>query len=246
MKTKLFIVSAALLLAAFLAGAAPQSGKPTDSMVQSMVEHRLAQKGLSVNNNIQVSVADNAITLTGEAQTLAVKKRSEQEVKKVEEDYTVINRLSVKYARVPDSKLAETVQNKINAYMFYTLFDWVTVEAHDGVITLKGSVYQPWTAKQIEAQVDKIENVQKVDNQIQFIIGSDELRYRAARVIYTDFRFEPYVYFQNPPVHILVEGPNVILEGTVRAESDKNWAETLVEFNTDVFRVINNLKVAEK
>ena len=244
MKTTTRIATLVLALTASLVLAGAQGGENTDALIQSMVEHHLTQKGLLVDRNLRVSVADKVITLRGEVPTLSAKKRAEQEAKKVEEEYVVVNLLTVKFISVDDTKLAQTVQNQINRYIFYTVFDWVTTEAHNGVVTLKGRVRLPWTAQQIQNQAEKVENVQKVDNQIQSVMGSDEIRYQAARIIYTDPTFEVYAFNQNPPIHIIMDGPNVILEGTVRHEFDKSWAERLVEFHTEAFHVINHLNVA--
>jgi hypothetical protein len=200
---------------------------------------------LLVKNNIQVSVADNTITLTGEVPTIAAMKRAAQEARNMEENYTLVNGLKVKFVPVADSVLAKTVQDRINNYVFYSIFDWVTAEANNGAVTLKGWGHLPWTARQIQSVVEKIENVQRVDNQIQFIMGSDDLRYRAARAIYADPRFEWYAFYPMPPIHIIVDGPDIILEGTVEGKPDKSWAETLAEFNTDAVHVVNNLKVSK-
>jgi hyperosmotically inducible protein len=246
MKIKRFMTTV-MLLSAFAAFAGTQSGKATDQLIQSMVEHELAKNKLLVDNNIQVSVADNVITLNGIVPTIAARQNAEQEAKKVEEEYGVQNDLVVKYIAVPDSKLVQTVQDRIDNYGFYTMFDWVTADVDSGVVTLRGWAHLPWTARQIEAQVNKVENVRKVVNQIQFVMGSDDLRYHAALAIYTNPLFEWYVYrHNNPPVHIVVDGPNILLEGLVQTEPEKNWAGILADFNSGALHVVNNLKVAKK
>lgn len=71
------------------------------------------------------------------------------------------------------------------------------------------------------------------------------MRYRAARVIYNNPLFEFYVYQQDPPVHIIVDGASVILQGTVSSELERDKAYSLVYFLTEAPNVINNLVVVK-
>jgi len=243
MNRKLVIITSILLVFACQMLAVSQEAKKTETTPQTMIEQHLIQKGLLSNNNIQVSVAGKTVTLKGVMATINAVKNAEKEVKNVAENYTIANELEVKFSAVPDSVLARTVQDRINSFVFYTIFDWVTVEARTGTVTLKGSGHLPWTAKQIQTVVEKIKNVQKIDNQIQFVQGSDYIRFQAARAIYNDPSFEFYAFMPVPPVHIIVNGPEITLEGNVRAESLKNWAGILAEFNTDAIKIVNNIMV---
>ena len=190
-------------------------------------------------------MANKVITLNGEVPTLAAKKRATIEAKKVEEDYTIQNNLKVSYEKISDEKLAQEVRNRIDNYMFYTVFDWVTVDVNNGVVTLNGYVHLPWSSDQIATLVENMDGVQKVVNNLQKVISSDELRYQAARAIYTDWRFYYHALDKDPPIHIIVDGPNIILEGTVDNESDKSWAGALINFNTNALQVQNDLKVVK-
>ena len=87
--------------------------------------------------------------------------------------------------------------------------------------------------------------VQEVKNEIKLAQGSDELRYRAARVIYNDPLFEYHAYDQDPPVHVIVDGASVILEGTVPTDLEKKTAYSLVFSLTDAPIVIDSLVVAK-
>jgi hypothetical protein len=197
-------------------------------------------------NSIQVSVSGMTVTLKGGVSSIAVKKRAEEQVNAVEEGCSVVNDLAVKFAAVPDSVLARTVQDRINRYVFYSIFDWVTVKADSGAVTLKGWGHLPWTGKQIQSLVEKIQNVRTIGNQIQFVRGDDDIRYHAARAIYGDPNFEFYAYSPVPPIHIIVDGPDIILEGEVYNKPDKSWAGILAEFNTDAIHVVNALKVIKQ
>lgn len=245
MKAKLFTVLAVMSIFAWQTAVFCQNAAKAEPTSQSMIENRLAKKGLLTNNNLQVSIAGNVVTLKGEVPTLYAKKQAEKEVRNVEDAFAVVNELTVKFSGIADSVLAKTVQNRINSYVFYSIFDWVTVEADQGAITLKGWGHLPWTARQIQSVVERIKNVQKIDNQIQLAQGSDDIRYHAARAIYDDPLFEFYAYSPYPPIHILVQGPEIILEGKLATNAEKKLAGVLAEFNTDAIAVVNNLEAVK-
>ena len=246
MKTKYFVSIAVLTLLVMAYGInANGDVKMTDSMIKSFVDYRLIKAGLLVNDNIKVMVANQVITLTGEVPTLDAKARAGSEAHKVEESYTIENDLTVQKSNLTDAEIAANVMKRIDGYMFYTIFDWVTVKVNNGVVTLSGWANLPWTASQIVQVVQKVPGVLSVVNDIQKEFGTDELRHRAARVIYSDLMFEPYAYQLNPPIHIIVNGPNVILEGTVQSNVEKKWADNLVTFGTDAINVTNDLKVVK-
>lgn len=50
-------------------------------------------------------------------------------------------------------------------------------------------------------------------------------------------------YFSNPPIHIIVNNGAVLLFGKVDSDSEKNLAETIVNFHTDATSVENDLQV---
>jgi osmotically-inducible protein OsmY len=177
MKTKLFVSIALIMVFLMANGATAQKvGKLTDDMVKTFVEYRLIKNKLLVNDNIQVAVANKVVTLTGVVPSLDGKKCAGAEAQKVEESYTIVNNLTVQESSLAESKIAENVMKRIQGYMFYTVFDWVTVEVNKGVVTLSGWAYLPWTASQIVKVVEKVEGVQSVNNQIQKESGSDEIR----------------------------------------------------------------------
>ena len=142
-----------------------------------------------------------------------------------------------------DEKITEEVQKKIKSNINYTVFDWVTVETNNGVVTLDGYVYLPWSKKLFENLAGEVEGVKSVNDNIEKVNGPDDLRYRAARAVYNNWMFERYRYLKDPPVHIIVISNTIILKGGVVSEVEKDWASALIEWNTDAFKVENNLSV---
>ena len=221
----------------------PQNDQATNDMLTTYIKYRLMKDNLLVNNNIQVTVANGVIKLQGTVPTLAAKKKAEDDAHKVEESYAIVNELSITKSGLTDEEIAKKVEQQIYNHVFYSIFDWVTVEVNNGVVTLKGWVHLPWGDRQFVSEAEKVPGVLEVKNEIKHELGSDELRLQAARLIYNDPRFEYYAYNQNPPIHIIVTGSTLILEGQVKTESDKGWAESLLLFNTNAGTIQNDLTV---
>ena len=224
----------------------PQKGKMTESMMKTFIEYRLIQSKILVNDNISVPVANGVITLDGTVSTLRDKQQAEKEVRKVVQEYKIINNLSIPKSNLSDADFAQKVTEQLRKHIFYSIFDWVTVSVTNGVVTLNGWTHLPWGDVQFVQEVEKVPGVQSVKNEIQHELGSDEIRYTAARLIYNDMRFEHYAYDQDPPIHIIVNGPKVMLLGTVLSDSDKSWAEYLLLFSPAIFSVENDLMVRNK
>lgn len=223
----------------------PQQGKDIDQAIKTVIEHHLEMKGLLKENKISVDVNNNTVILTGSVATLEEKTEAEETAKNVAMNYQIDNRLTLEGAALTDLQIAQAVTKKIHNYVFYTVFDWVTVEVKDGVVTLKGWSQYPWGIKYFAQRAAKVKGVVEVKNEIKLAQGSDELRYRAARVIYTNPFFEFYAYEQDPPIHIIVDESSLILEGTVLSEAEKKNAYSLVSFFTDAPNVIDDLTVAK-
>ena len=74
----------------------------------------------------------------------------------------------------------------------------------------------PYKSQDLEQRVAKIDGVRQVKNDITTLPVSffdDELRFRIARAIYGNSNFWRYGSMVNPPIHIIVDGGRVTLEG---------------------------------
>ncbi|MEJ2613925.1 MAG: BON domain-containing protein [Ignavibacteriaceae bacterium] len=151
--------------------------------------------------------------------------------------------LQAKESRLSDLTITKEVQQKIRDNLFYTVFDWVTVSTHEGNVTLHGYVHLPWD-KAFFVKISKgVEGVRSVTDKIKKVYGPDELRYKAAEAIYGSPDFQKYAFMKDPPVHIVVTGNRVILEGAVTSQVEKSWADLLVQWRTNAFKVKNDLSI---
>lgn len=217
-----------------------KDAKLTPDTIKLMVEHRLNKHKL---DQVQVSVENDKIILNGSVQTLADKKQAEHDAHHVEEDYQVLNNLTLAHSNLTDEQIAKNVTQAIRKHFSYDVFDWITAEVQDGVVTLQGWVHEPWRNKDYIKIAESQPGVMQVKSEIRNTFGPGNLGIEAAQVLYNDPMFQDYAYEQDPPIHIIVDNGNIILEGQVESESESSFAEQLLTFNTDAVQVINHLTV---
>ncbi|MEJ2105269.1 MAG: BON domain-containing protein [Ignavibacteriaceae bacterium] len=207
------------------------------------VQYKLIQDKLLTNDNIQVEVTGDKIILSGTVPTLFDRQQAEQDARSVDENYSIVNNVKLKNTNIPDSVLISTIMDKIQSNLFYTVFDWLSVSSSNGVVTLKGWVHEPWLKNQYQTEIEKVPGVKMIENNLKNTFGPGEFGIRVARLIYNNPMFYGLQYEKNPPIHIIVNNGNVILEGNVKTETQKSVAENLVRYRTDAFSVENNLQI---
>jgi hyperosmotically inducible protein len=129
-------------------------------------------------------------------------------------------------------------------YPQFTIFDSISAQVDKGVVTLSGKVTMPFKRDDIERRIAKIEGVRGLQNEVTVLpvsLFDDELRFRIARAIYGHSSFWSYGAMVNPPVHIIVEGGRVTLEGVVNSNIDRMLARSIASGH-GAFSVTNNLK----
>ena len=128
-----------------------------------------------------------------------------------------------------------------------TLWDNLAYKVEGYKVTLLGQVRNASLKSEAENSVKRIEGVEQVENQIQILPPSpsdDRIRTAVARSIFDSPGLFPYAMESVPPIHIIVQGGNVTLEGVVNNEGDKNMAEMRAKQVPGVFSVTNHLQVA--
>jgi hyperosmotically inducible protein len=136
------------------------------------------------------------------------------------------------------------VAEAVNRYSYFTIFDDVSADVSNGVVTLSGKVTQPFKSGDLEKRVARVDGVTRVVNRIEVLPLSgfdDELRYRIARSIYGNANFWNYAVMANPPIHIVVDRGRVTLTGVVQSDVDRALARSLAgQFGA--FSVTSELK----
>ena len=145
-------------------------------------------------------------------------------------------------------QLFKEIQKQINYYAYFTIFDNVEVGIDEtGVVTLTGSVTNPFKKRGIENRVDDVDGVLAINNQIEVLPVSrfdNRLRYQVARVIYGHPSLGQYIR-AHPSIHIVVKRGHVTLTGVVNSESDETIA-LLEAGHVGAFSVTSNLRTSEE
>jgi hyperosmotically inducible periplasmic protein len=145
-------------------------------------------------------------------------------------------------------RIQKEVRHELVMLPFLTVFDNLAYKVEGYNVTLIGQVTNPTLKSDAEKAVQKIEGVEKVDNQIEVLSVSpfdDRLRQNLYRAIYGDPVMQRYAMPVLKPIRIVVKNGHVTLEGVVDNEADKNIAGMRARSVPGVFSVTNNLVVAK-
>jgi hyperosmotically inducible protein len=143
-----------------------------------------------------------------------------------------------------DLQIFRDISDSVHRYSQFSIFDGIEASVTQGRVVLDGWVTMPFKKDDIDRRVRAIEGVQSVDNRIQVLPVSqfdDELRFRIARAIYGNSAFWNYAAMANPPIHIVVNGGRVTLQGVVQSNVERQLARSLAT-GFAAFEVTNQLK----
>jgi osmotically-inducible protein OsmY len=245
------VVAGLLIMAVLAAGplpAAPQDKNP-DAAVKDRVEGKFKEQGLLLGNDIQVSVENKTVTLSGTARTLLQKEDAGRAARSAAKGYKIVNDIVLAAVDLTPQQIADGVMAAIDRSPSYYIFDYVGLAVTaGGVVTLKGWGSYPWSATEFVKLAQSQPGVQKVVNEIQRTILMDAdrtLRLQVAVLIYTRPTGAGFTR-QNGAVHILVNNAVVTLGGFVDTEADIQGFERLVRLSTGALNVINGLQLRKK
>ncbi len=143
-------------------------------------------------------------------------------------------------------KLVREVRHELIMLPYYGVFDNLSFQINGRTVTLLGQVVNPVVKSDAGNVVKRIEGVDNVVNNIEVLPPSpmDERIRRA--VFHSIYSYGPLLRYANmsvPPIHIIVKGGRVTLEGVVDSEGDKNLAGIRANQVPGTFQVTNNLRV---
>ncbi len=146
-------------------------------------------------------------------------------------------------------RIYKEVRHELVMLPYYGVFDNLSYKVDpDGTVTLLGQVARPTLKSDAERAVKRIEGVEKVVNNIEVLpvsTNDDRIRRATYRAIYGNSVLSPYQMRAVPPIHIIVNGGKVTLEGVVARQMDKQIAGVQANGVPGVFAVTNNLVVEE-
>ena len=146
-------------------------------------------------------------------------------------------------------RIYREVRHELVMLPFYGVFDNLAYKVDpDGTVTLIGQVSRPTLKSDAENVVKRIEGVEKVVNNLEVLPTSpndDRIRRAAYRAIYGNSVLSQYQMRAVPPIHIIVNGGKITLEGVVARQMDKQIAGMQANGVHGAFSVTNNLQVEE-
>ena len=74
--------------------------------------------------------------------------------------------LAMPTAERKDLQVFNDISKTVNRYSFFTIFDDVSADVENGVVTLTGKVTMPFKRDDLEKRVAKVDGVQQVVNRI--------------------------------------------------------------------------------
>ncbi|MGC2636109.1 MAG: BON domain-containing protein [Acidobacteriaceae bacterium] len=237
---------AAFSLAAALAVPAAFA-QSNDAQLQQAVQKALHG---SQFKNVQESVQNGTVTLTGSVDVVASKLAADQKVHHVKGIRAVSNQIQVSGPEIPDQEL----QAKLNKAITYDLwgnvpvqFQAISVQVQNGVATVSGHAAGPVAAADAMAVVENTKGVKDVIDDIQVDPVSDfdnRIRLQEFRAIYGYPMLNQFVMDPAKPIRIQVANGHVTLYGTVDTQAQKNAAGIQANTVPGVFSVTNDLQVA--
>src|ERR1700734_885244 len=200
--------------------------------------------------DVQVNVDANGVaTLSGTVSDYEAKADADRTTHKVKGVTAVRNEITVAGPNVSDAQLQKSLAEKLtyDRVGYGNAFDAITVEVHDGVVTLGGSTHDYPNRDSAVGLVSTTPGVKDVVDNISVDPGSpmdDGIRIRVAQAVYGFPSLNKYAIDPAKPIRIAVQNGNVALYGVVDSEADKDAAGIRANSVPGVFSVKNDLQVA--
>ncbi len=235
---------AGLLQIALAAGALAQGD---NSGLQAALNKALGKKQFS---SVRGTVQGDTAVLRGTVDVFDYKEEAGKRARHVKGIKAVDNEVQVAGPSLPDGQLQQKLVQAISYDRVgygTTAFNAISVNVRDGVVTLGGHSYGPVDADSAVAVASNTKGVKDVINDIQVDPVSpidDRIRVQAFRTIYGFPSLNKYAINPAKPIRISVQNGNLTLYGVVDSQADKDAAGIRANTVPGVFKVTNDLQVA--
>lgn len=248
-KLAALMVVAALSLPAWAEPTGRTGGGRYDRAIAAEVNQKLQDDGKL--RDVRATVDDGVVTLTGNVERYVYKAKAEKKASKVKSVAGVRNLIAVRTDSISDAELFDRLARKLayDRYSGDTAFNYLTLEVHDGVVTLGGRVRNGGAHESARDIVENEKGVRGMVDQVQVLPTSffdDELRVRAARAIYGDPVLQHYAIDPGAPIRIVVDHGHITLYGIVANRMESQVAEIRARELPGAFSVENRLIVASE
>src|SRR5258708_7367120 len=220
-----------------------------DNQIQTTVTQKLTAK--TQFRDVKSRVEDGIVTLTGTVDLYQRKLDAAKLARKTANAQGVRNLITVAGPTISDAELEQKLARKLRyvRVSYDNTFDYFAVGVKDGVVTVEGADRTGVGRDEALADIANMPGVKDVVSSISIepvSVFDDELRLRAARVIYRDSVLSKYAIDPAHPIRIIVENGHVTLYGSVDSTMDKNVAGIRANQLSDAFSVDNKLVVEGK
>ena len=242
-------VSVVALFVAFVLSLTPACYAAGDAQTDNNVKAQLANQ-LKKFKDVQVSVANGVVDLEGSVRDFATKEEVDQKAHRVKNVTAVRNMLKIAGAGdISDAQLQQKIIQKLqyDRVGYGNAFNAISVHVQDGAVTLAGNALGPVAADSAVSLASHFPGVTDVINDISVDPLSpmdDRTRMQVYRAVYGFPSLNKYAIDPAQPIRITVVNGNVTLNGEVMNQADKDVAGIRANSVPGVFKVTNNLQVA--
>ena len=218
-----------------------------DAQVQADVMKSLDKKQFK---EVHAEVNNGVVKLTGSVPVYADKEDADRRVHHRKGVTAVDNEIQVAGSEVDDATLTRKLSEKLEYDRVgygSTAFNSITIGVHNGVVTLGGQVYGPTDKDSAVSLVSNYPGVKDVVDDISvdpLSPNDDRIRLAEYRTIYGYPSLNKYAIDPGKPIRITVVNGNVTLTGVVDSQADKDTANIRANSVPGVFKVVNQLQVA--
>ncbi len=235
-------------LTASIAVAQTTTAARYDSAIESAVSQKMSSKPKF--SNVQSTVEDGIVTLTGTVDLYQHKLEAAKIAKKSAHATGVRNLITVAGPNVPDAQLEQKLATKLRYVRvgYDNVFDYFALQVKDGVVTVEGQDRTGVGKDEALAEIATMPGVKDVVDNISIepvSIFDDALRLRALRAIYRDPELSKYGMDPANPIRIIVDNGHITLYGAVDSPMDKQIAGIRLNQLPNAFGVQNNLVVGK-
>jgi len=224
-------------------------GQAADGQLQTDVQKKL---GNGKFKNVTVAVQNGQVTLTGTVELYQAKMDADNKAHHVKGVKGVDNEIQVEGKDVPDAQLQQSLGKKLA----YDRIGWpdnafnnITLSVSNGVATLGGNTAVPWAKESALSVAQNTPGVKDVIDEITVDPTApmdDQTRMATYRAVYGQPALNKYAIDPVKPIRITVINGNVTFNGVVDSQMDKDIAGIQANKVPGVFKVTNNLIVANQ
>ena len=245
MKKQGFAITVALLV--LLSISAMAATGRYDQQIQQTVSQKI--HGAKKLQNVNSSVEDGIVTLTGNVDLYQQKLDAAKKVRKLDKVQGVRNVIAVS-SSAPDAELEAKLERKLHydRIGYDNQFNFIEVSVKNGSATLTGETRTDVGRDSALALANYMPGVKDVVDNIKVspVSGFDDrIRISAVRAIYRDPVLGRYASDPARPIRIVVDSGKLSLYGTVATAMDKQIAGIRANQVFGVFSVQNNLEVVK-